>query len=68
METFVSTLFVLKLNSHAHLHAFSSHFSIVFQNVFEFDDNMKLQNHFFLGDQEEIKRKMESVANQGKAK
>ena len=36
--------------------------------VFEFDDNMNLQNHFFLGDQEEIKRKMESVANQGKAK
>ncbi len=36
--------------------------------VFEFDDDMKLQNHFFLGDQEEIKRKMESVANQGKAK
>jgi hypothetical protein len=29
---------------------------------------MNLQNHFFLGDQEEIKRKMESVANQGKAK
>lgn len=36
--------------------------------VFEFDDEMNLQNHFFLGDQEEIRRKMESVANQGKAK
>ena len=36
--------------------------------VFEFDDEMNLQNHFFLGDQEEIRRKMESAANQGKAK
>lgn len=36
--------------------------------VFEFDDEMNLKNHFFLGDQEEIRRKMESVANQGKAK
>ncbi len=36
--------------------------------VFEFDDEMNLQNHFFLGDQDEIRRKMESVANQGKAK
>ena len=36
--------------------------------VFEFDDEMNLQNHFFLGDQDELRRKMESVANQGKAK
>ena len=36
--------------------------------VFEFDDNMKLQKDFFLGDPEEIAKKMQSVANQGKAK
>ncbi|MGN0032670.1 MAG: 2,3-diphosphoglycerate-dependent phosphoglycerate mutase [Candidatus Limimorpha sp.] len=36
--------------------------------VFEFDDNMNLVNHFFIGDQEEIAKKMQSVANQGKAK
>lgn len=34
--------------------------------VFEFDDNKKLQKDFFLGDQEEIMRKMQSVANQAK--
>ena len=34
--------------------------------VFEFDDAMNLQKHFFLGDQEEIARKMNSVANQAK--
>lgn len=32
--------------------------------IFEFDDQMKLQKEFFLGDQDEIRRKMESVANQ----
>ena len=36
--------------------------------IFEFDDNMKLQKDFFLGDPEEIAKKMQSVANQGKAK
>ena len=36
--------------------------------IFEFDDNMNLVNHFFLGNQEEIAKKMQSVANQGKAK
>ena len=36
--------------------------------IFEFDDKMNLQNNFFLGDPEEIAKKMQSVANQGKAK
>ena len=36
--------------------------------VFEFDDNMKLQNERFLGDPEVIKAKMQSVANQAKKK
>ncbi|MGI6073737.1 MAG: 2,3-diphosphoglycerate-dependent phosphoglycerate mutase [Fermentimonas sp.] len=36
--------------------------------VFEFDDNMNLQKDYFLGDPEEIKKLMEAVANQGKAK
>lgn len=36
--------------------------------VFEFDDDMNLIKHYFLGNQEEIARKMQSVANQGKAK
>lgn len=36
--------------------------------IFEFDNDMKLVNYYFLGDQEEIARKMQSVANQGKAK
>ncbi len=34
--------------------------------VFEFDDDMNLIKDYFLGDPEEIKKKMESVANQGK--
>jgi phosphoglycerate mutase, BPG-dependent, family 1 len=34
--------------------------------VFEFDDSMELQNDYFLGDPEEIKKLMEAVANQGK--
>ncbi|MBP5547546.1 MAG: 2,3-diphosphoglycerate-dependent phosphoglycerate mutase [Bacteroidales bacterium] len=34
--------------------------------IFEFDDQMKLQKDFFLGDQEAIRKKMESVANQAK--
>lgn len=36
--------------------------------IFEFDDTMHLKNDYFLGDPEEIKRKMESVANQAKRK
>lgn len=36
--------------------------------VFEFDDNMSLQREFFLGDADEIAKKMNAVANQGKAK
>ena len=36
--------------------------------VFEFDDNLRLQKDYFLGDPEEIKRLMEAVANQGKKK
>jgi 2,3-bisphosphoglycerate-dependent phosphoglycerate mutase len=36
--------------------------------VFEFDDDMNLQKDYFLGDPEEIKKLMEAVANQGKAK
>lgn len=36
--------------------------------IFEFDDNMNLIRHFFLGDPEVIAKKMESVANQGKKK
>lgn len=34
--------------------------------IFEFDDQMKLQRDYMLGDPEEIARKMQSVANQGK--
>jgi len=36
--------------------------------VFEFDDDLKLKQDYFLGDPEEIKKLMEQVANQGKAK
>jgi 2,3-bisphosphoglycerate-dependent phosphoglycerate mutase len=36
--------------------------------VYEFDDNFKALNHYYLGDQEALKAKMEAVANQGKAK
>ena len=36
--------------------------------VFEFDDNMNLQKDYFLGDPETIKKLMEQVANQAKAK
>lgn len=36
--------------------------------VFEFDDNMNLIKDYFLGDPEEVKKLMEAVANQGKAK
>ncbi|MDD4590356.1 MAG: 2,3-diphosphoglycerate-dependent phosphoglycerate mutase [Parabacteroides sp.] len=36
--------------------------------VFEFDDNLKIIKDYFLGDDEEIKRQMAAVANQGKIK
>jgi len=36
--------------------------------IFEFDDNLKLTKDYFLGDEEEIKKLMEEVANQGKNK
>jgi 2,3-bisphosphoglycerate-dependent phosphoglycerate mutase len=36
--------------------------------VYELDDNLKPIKHYYLGDQGEIKKKMNSVANQGKAK
>lgn len=36
--------------------------------IFEFDDGMNLQRHFFLGDQDAIAAKMNSVANQAKSK
>ncbi|MBQ6733604.1 MAG: 2,3-diphosphoglycerate-dependent phosphoglycerate mutase [Lachnospiraceae bacterium] len=36
--------------------------------VYEFDDNFKAVNHYYLGDQEALKAKMEAVANQGKKK
>ncbi len=34
--------------------------------VYEFDENFKAVNHYYLGDQEALKAKMEAVANQGK--
>lgn len=36
--------------------------------IFEFDDDMNLQKDYFLGDPETIKKLMEQVANQAKAK
>jgi len=36
--------------------------------VYELDDNMKPIKHYYLGDPEEVKKAMEAVANQGKAK
>ena len=36
--------------------------------VFEFDDNLNLVKDYFLGDEEEIRKLMEAVANQGKSK
>ena len=34
--------------------------------VYEFDDDFHVLNHYYLGDQEALKAKMEAVANQGK--
>ncbi len=36
--------------------------------VYEFDENFKVIKHYYLGDQEALKAKMEAVANQGKKK
>ena len=36
--------------------------------VYEFDSDFNVTAKYYLGDQEELKKKMESVANQGKAK
>ena len=36
--------------------------------VYEFDDNFNVLRHYYLGDQDALKAKMEAVANQGKAK
>lgn len=36
--------------------------------VFEFDDNLNLVKDYYLGDQDEIRRKQEAVAKQGSAK
>ena len=35
--------------------------------VYEFDDNMKPVNHYYLGNPDEIEAKAHAVANQGKA-
>jgi len=34
--------------------------------VFEFDNSLQLLRDYYLGDQEEIQRKQQAVANQGK--
>ncbi|MBE6109124.1 MAG: 2,3-diphosphoglycerate-dependent phosphoglycerate mutase [Erysipelotrichaceae bacterium] len=36
--------------------------------VYEFDDDMNVTGHYYLGDADELKAKMEAVASQGKAK
>ncbi len=36
--------------------------------IFEFDDHLNLLKDYFLGDEEEIRKLMEAVANQGKSK
>ena len=36
--------------------------------VYEFDDNFKVLNKYYLGDSEALKARMDAVANQGKAK
>jgi 2,3-bisphosphoglycerate-dependent phosphoglycerate mutase len=36
--------------------------------VYELDDNLKPIKNYYLGDPEEVKKAMEAVANQGKAK
>ncbi len=36
--------------------------------VYEFDDNFNVIKHYYLGDQEALRKKMDAVANQGKKK
>ena len=36
--------------------------------VYELDEHLKAKKHYYLGDPEELKKALESVANQGKAK
>jgi 2,3-bisphosphoglycerate-dependent phosphoglycerate mutase len=36
--------------------------------VYELDDNLKPLRHYYLGSEEEVKKAMEAVAKQGKAK
>jgi 2,3-bisphosphoglycerate-dependent phosphoglycerate mutase len=36
--------------------------------VYEFDEDLKVTGHYYLGDQEALKAAMEAVANQGKKK
>lgn len=36
--------------------------------VYEFDDNLKVINRYYLGDEDAVKKAMEAVAGQGKAK
>jgi len=36
--------------------------------VYELDNGLKVIKHYYLADEEEVKKKMEAVANQGKAK
>ena len=36
--------------------------------IYELDDELKALKHYYLGDPEEVKKAMQSVANQGKAK
>lgn len=36
--------------------------------VYDLDDNLKPLGHYYLGDEEEVRKAMEAVANQGKAK
>lgn len=56
----------LKNMSEAEILAFNIPTAIPY--VFEFDDNMNLIKDYFIGDPEVIKKLMEQVANQGKAK
>ncbi len=36
--------------------------------VYEFDENFKVTNHYYLADKEQLEAKMNAVKNQGKAK
>lgn len=41
---------------------------ILKEEGYEFDDDFKAINHYYLGDREVLKAKMDAVANQGKKK